>query len=193
MNRRTVYITGLVILLAIATAAVLAYSTVWQQAMFAFIPFLSGAAGFILTIVALLILLRTRRIEPEGSNRFGYKMLLVGIFLLLQITYLPIGLGLRNREVSQAKDFTKALIPKLEEYKSLHGAYPDNLDEVLTGDEKAPRLLRPNNDFSFTYGNRQYYFQKEESYGFRFFLPDGFIGYQYQFCCGADGVWTVSD
>jgi hypothetical protein len=157
------------------------------------IPFLSGVVGFILTLIGLLVLLRKRRLGSPGMSRTGMGFQLVGIFLLLQITYLPIGLGLRNREVSRAKDFTEALIPKLEEYMRLNDTYPDNVDVVLTSDEKVPRLLQLSGDFPLSAETRRYYFQREGSYGFRFNLPDGFIGFQYNYCCGAYGEWTVSD
>ena len=181
------------ILAAIATAVVLAYSTIWYLAIFTMIPCLSGVVGFILVLVALLVSRLARTKESPESSRTGKGLLLAGVFFLIQITYFPIAIGLRDREVSQAKDFVEALIPKLEEYESLNVTYPASIDAVLTGDERVPRLLQPNSDFPFTFGNRSYYFQQDATYGFRFFLPDGFIGFQYRFCCGANGEWTVSD
>jgi hypothetical protein len=40
---------------------------------------------------------------------------------------------------------------------------------------------------------QQLYFQRGATYGFQFHLPDGFIGFHYEYCCGADGSWTVTD
>ena len=55
MKLRTMYVPGLVVLAGIATAAVLAYATIWQLAIFSVIPCLSGVLGIILTLVGLIV------------------------------------------------------------------------------------------------------------------------------------------
>ena len=172
---------------------VLAYSTVWQLAVFGMLPCLSSLLGIILALIALLIWLRTRTKESPRLSRARKGLLLASVFLLLQVAYFPIAQGLRDLEVKRAQGFINALIPRLEEYERLHNEYPASADSVLTGDEEVPRLLQLSGDFPLEYDNRQYYVRREETYGFRFYLPDGFIGYQYEYCCGADGEWTVTD
>ena len=193
MKLRTMYVPGLVVLAAIATAAVLAYATIWQLAIFSVIPCVSGVLGIILTLVGLIVWLRTRTKEPPGLSRTGKGLFLVSVFFLLQGTYLPIGIGLRDREVDRAQDFIETLIPRLEEYERLHNTYPASVSAVLSGDEEVPRLLQMSGDTPHVYDNRRYYVQEGETYRFRFYLPDGWVGFQYKYCCGADGVWTVTD
>ena len=193
MNLRRLYVPGLVVLAGIATAAVLAYAAIWQLAIFSTLPCLSGVLGIILALVGLIVWLRTRTKEPSGLSRTGKGLLLASVFFLLQITYFPIARGLLDREISRAKDFIEALIPRLEEYERLHNTYPASASVVLSGDEEVPRLLQLSGDVPMAYDNRRYYVQRGETYAFRFYLPDGFIGFQYEYCCGADGVWTVTD
>ena len=193
MKLRMFYVPGLVVLAGIATAGVLAYLTIWNLAIFSAIPCLSSVLGIILALVGLIVWLRTRTKESTGTSRTGGGLLLASVFFLLQITYLPIGVSLQDREVSHAKDFIGALIPKLEEYERLNNTYPASASAVLSGDEEVPRLLQLSGDVPMVYDNRRYYVQEGETYRFRFYLPDGWVGFQYKYCCGADGVWTVTD
>jgi hypothetical protein len=184
------YITGLVVVAAIITVAVLAYVTIWQVAIYSTLSCASTGLGTVLASVTLLVWLRTRTKESRALSRVRKGLFLGSLFLLLQVAYLPITRGLRDLEVRRAKDFVTALIPRLEEHWRAYDRYPASVDAVLTGDEGVPRLLQLSGGF---YDNRQYYVQREATYGFRFYLPDGFIGFQYEYCCGADGVWTVTD
>lgn len=193
MKLKTLHLVGLVVLAAIGTVVVLAYSTVWQLAIYSAFPCLSSLLGIVLALVALIVWLRTRTKESPALSRGSKGLLLASVFLLLQPAYLPTAQGLRDLEVKRAQGFIDALIVRLEEYERLHDEYPASADSVLTGDEKVPRLLRLNGDFPLEYDNRQYYVQRGATYGFRFYLPDGFVGFQYEYCCGADGVWTVTD
>ncbi|GAB4531470.1 MAG: hypothetical protein Kow0063_10740 [Anaerolineae bacterium] len=193
MKLKTLCLTSLVVLAALGTALALAYSTLWQLAIFAALPCLVSLLGIILALAGLIAWLRTRTKETPGLSRGRKGLLLVGLFLSLQAAYLPIAQGLRDLEVRRAQDFINVLIPRLEEYKRLHDTYPDTADLVLTGDEQVPRLLQLNGDFPMEYDNRHYYARQGATYGFQFYLPDGFIGFQYEYCCGADGVWMVTD
>lgn len=183
----------MVILAAIGAVGVVAYSTVWQLAIFGVFPCLVSVLGVILALAALIARRRARTKESPGLSRVSKVLLLTGVFLLLQGAYYPVALGIRNLEVKRTEDFIQALIPKLEAYKRLNNEYPASLDLILTGDEEIPRLLQLNGDFPMDYDNRRFYSQSGETYGFRFYLPDGFIGFQYEYCCGADGAWTVTD
>lgn len=193
MNPRTLYLAGPVILAAIGAAAALAYATVWQLAIFSLLPCLGSVVGLVLALAGLVVRRRARTRESPGWSRVSTALLLAGLFLALQAAYFPIAQGLRNREVRQAQDFTAALIPKLEAYARLHDEYPASAEAVLAGDEEVPRLLQLSGDAPLAYDNRRYYRRQGESYGFRFYLPDGFIGFQFEYCCGVDGVWTVTD
>jgi hypothetical protein len=193
MKLRMPYLAGLVVLAAIGTVVVLACSTVWQLAIYSVLPCLSSLLGVILALATLLVWLRTRMKESQRLSRVRKGLFLASVFLLLQVAYFPIAQGLRDLEVKRAQDFINALVPRLEKYERLHNEYPASADSVLTGDEEVPRLLQLSGDSPLEYDNRQYYVQRGATYGFRFYLPDGFIGFQYEYCCGADGVWTVTD
>jgi hypothetical protein len=193
MKLRTLHLTGLVVLAAIITVLVLAYTTVWHVAVYSVLPCLSGVLGMILALAVLPAWLRTRTKDSSGLNSVRKVLLLASVFLLLQAAYLPIARGIRDLEVKRTQDLIGTLILRIEEYERLHGEYPANLDSVLTGDERVPRLLQLSGDFPMAYDNRQYYFQRGATYGFRFYVPDGFIGFQYEYCCGVDGIWTVTD
>jgi hypothetical protein len=193
MKLRTLHLVGLTVLAAIGTAVVLAYSTVWQLALYSVLFCLSSLLGIVLALVALIVWLRTRTKESPALSRGRKGLLLASVFLLLQVAYLAIAPGLRDLEVKRAQGFINALIPRLEEYERLHNEYPASADSVLTADEQVPRLLQLNGDFPLEYDNRQYYVPQGATYGFRFYLPDGFVGFQYEYCCGADGVWMVTD
>ena len=194
MKLRTLHLAGLVVLAAIGTAVVLAFLTVWQLAIFSVLPCLGSLFGIILALPALIVWLRTRTKESPALSGGRKGLLLASVFLLLQVAYFPIARGLRDLEVERAQAFINALIPRLEEYERLHNEYPASADSVVTADEQAPRLLQlVYGDSLLVYDNRQYYVRQGATYGFRFYLPDGFIGFQYEYCCGADGVWTVTD
>ena len=115
-----------------------------------------------------------------------------GFFLLLQLVYFPITQALIRQEVAQAQAFVETLIPRLEVYKTRQGVYPGSIEAILTDDVTPPALLQGDDPLLF-FNNRNFYFQRGSTYGFRFYLPDGFIGYSYEYCCGPQGRWTVTD
>jgi len=192
MKLKRWHLLGLVILAAIITVAVMAYRTVWYLAIFIWIPALSGILGIILALVAV-VWQRRKAQTASWATRVSQGLLLVGIFLILQFAYLPVALGMRDWEVTRAQNFIDTLIPKLEAYQREHNSYPASLQPVLADADEIPRLLQLNGDFPLELDNRQYYFQRGETYGFQFRLPDGFIGFYYEYCCGANGEWTVTD
>lgn len=193
MKPKTLVTWGLTGLASLALAALLAYFTRWWSAMAASIPLLSGLVGFMLLLLTTLAwgLAKIRR--GASSTRINRSMLLIGFFLLLQLTYLPISQALRHAEVTRAQAYAEALIPRLETYHEQHGTYPATLDPLATGDANPPALLELHNDLPLPYDNREFYFQRGSTYSFRFYFPDGFIGYAYEYCCGPQGHWTVTD
>ena len=193
MKSKALVIWGLTGLVSLALAALLAYITRWWAAIAGSIPLLSGLAGFILLLLTTLAwgLAKIRR--GASSPRINQPILLAGFFLLLQLTYLPISQALRNAEVAQAQAYAEALIPRLEAYREQHGTYPATLQPIATGVANLPTLLELHSDLPLPYDNRDFYFQHGSTYGFRFYLPDGFIGYTYEYCCGPQGRWTVTD
>lgn len=193
MKRKTLYLTGGVGLVALITAAGLAYATVWNLAIFGILFILATLLGLVLALIGFLVWRRTKREPSPRLSRVSQGLLLAGLFLSLQATYFPLALELRSWETRRAEAFIDRLIPKLEAYKRQHNDYPASLDLVLTGDETLPRLLQLSGDFPFRFDNRQYYILRDQSYGFRFYVPDGFIGFHYAYCCGADGGWTATD
>ena len=193
MKSRTLYFAGLVVVIAIGTAVIMAFSTVWHLAIYSAIPFLSSLFGIILALTTLLVWLQTRAKESARLVRIRKWLFLTSVFFLLQVAYFPVALSLRDLEVNRAKNFINAIIPKLEEYKRLNNEYPANIEFVLSGDEKVPGLLQLSGNSPLEYDNSQYYVLRGATYGFRFYLPDGFIGFHYEYCCGLGGVWTVTD
>lgn len=184
---------GAVILAGLATAVGLAYAGRWQWLAYAAIPVLAGVLGLVLALVGLVTLRRAAAESSRRSQRWGRGLLLAGLFLVIQLASFPVALTWRDQEVRQAQDFIAALVPRLEDYQRQHGAYPDAVDAVLAADRSLPALLQLSDSFPLVYDNRNFYLRRETSYAFQFYLPDGFIGFRYDYCCGADGSWTVTD
>jgi hypothetical protein len=184
---------GLPLLASLLAATLLAYSTWRQMAIVGIIPLISGLIGFLLVLIALVTWGLAKVRGAAGRRGRGRYYLLAGVFFLLQLAYLPTAQALRNREVNRAQAFIAALIPRLEAHKEQHGAYPTRLEAMLTDDISPPALLRLRGNFPMEFDNQNFYFQRETTYGFRFYVPDGFIGFSYAYCCGPDGQWTVSD
>ncbi|MBN1147262.1 MAG: hypothetical protein JXA78_08400 [Anaerolineales bacterium] len=181
------------LLISLAAAAGLAYTTVWNLAIFTLVPCGLVILGLFVCLAALILLRRAKAQEAAGLRRVSRVFLLAGLCLVVQLAYFPIAFTYRDYEIQRVKDFTHSLIPRLEEYKTTHDAYPESIEAILTSDDALPRLLRWKASFPGGYDNRQFYFQRGASYGFRFYLPDGFIGFQYEHCCGAGGSWAVTD
>jgi hypothetical protein len=120
-------------------------------------------------------------------------MLLTSLFLVLQLVVYPVALAWRNQEVHQAQAFIEGLIPQLEDYYRQHSAYPEDVNSVLATGVGLPALLQLSDAFPLAYNNHDFYVYRETTYAFRFYVPDGFIGFRYDYCCGANGVWTVTD
>ncbi len=192
MKLKALAIVGLLSLVSLSAAALLAYFTRWQMAIASIIPLTCGLVGLLLVLLAL-ITWGVARISGRSSQRYKYP-LLAGLFLLLQLAYFPVAKVMRDQEVSQAQTFIASLIPRLEAYKEQHGAYPPTVEVVLTDGAPLPPLLQLQGSAPpLKFDNRNFYFQRETTYGFRFYLPDGFIGYAYEYCCGSRGRWTVAD
>ncbi len=182
---------GLLSLVSLATAALLAYFTRWQMAIAGTIPSICGLVGLLLILLAL-ITWSAAKISGKSGERSKYP-LLVGFLLLLQVAYFPAAQAVRNQELAQTQAFIASLIPRLEAYKERQGTYPPAVEAVLTDGAPLPPLLQLQGQLPMGFDNRNFYFQRETTYGFRFYLPDGFIGSSYEYCCGSRGQWTVTD
>ncbi len=181
-------------LVSLVIAAVLAVATQWSIAIASILPLFSGFLGIILTIVALLVLRAARSRADDRLRSVGLFLLACSTYLLLQLVYYPIALTLRNREVARAQAFAEALIPRLEAYKQEQGSYPETLEPILEEGTALPALLRLHaGESAIPFDNRSFYAPYATSFRFRFYLPDGFIGYTYEYCCGPQGRWTVTD
>ena len=193
MKPKTLVVWGLLGLTSLAVALLLAYLTRWQTAIVGIIPLVSGLVGFILVLMTLLAWGLAKVRGTTGRRGTGQIFLLTGVFLLLQLAYIPTAQAVRHQEVVLAQTFIESLIPSLETYQEQHGAYPTTIEAILTNDIGASALLQLQGDFPLPFNNRNFYFQRGPTYGFRFYLPDGFIGYFYEYCCGPQGHWTVTD
>ncbi|MBK8900658.1 MAG: hypothetical protein IPM53_05730 [Anaerolineaceae bacterium] len=193
MKVNRVHIFILVVFAALVVAAGWAYVTVWQLAFFILYPCLSSVLGIVLVLVLLAWQRRTRVETSRWSTWAKNGLFMVGVFLMVQIVYYPLALGMRDLEVDRAQAFLENLAVDLEAYHRANGDYPASIVTVLEDEQTVPRLLQLHGEFPFVYDNRQYYFQRGESFAFEFYLPDGFIGFRYSYCCGADGEWAVTD
>jgi len=191
MKLRTLAGLGLMSLVSLAIATLLAYSTRWQMAIASIIPFICGLVGLLLILLAL-ITWGVAKIRGRDGQRSKYP-LLVGFFLLLQLAYFPLAKAVRNQELAQAQTFIASLIPQFEAYKEQHDTYPPAVEAVLTDGAPLPPLLQLQGQLPMKFNNRNFYSRRETTYGFRFYLPDGFIGSFYEYCCGPRGQWTVTD
>lgn len=184
---------GLVSVAALCVVLLSAYVTRWVIAIYSTISFLCGLLGCVLFLVSLLTLQKAKMKESLQRRQLGGRLLLVSVFLLLQFGYSPVTMALRNLEVRRAQRFVQSLVPVLEDYNLQHSAYPADISSVIAETTVYPPLLQLRSDFPFAYDNRQFYTSRAGTYGFEFYLPDGFIGFEYTYCCGSNGVWTVTD
>ena len=191
MKLKPLAVLGLLSLLSLSIAALLAYLTRWQMAIAGSVPAMGGLVGLLLVLLAL-ITWGVAKIRGTDSQRSKYP-LLAGFFLLLQLAYFPIVQTVRNQELAQAQTFIASLVSRLEAYKEQHGTYPPAVEAVLTDGAPLPPLLQMQGQLPVGFDNRDFYFQRATTYGFRFYLPDGFIGYSYEYCCGPRGRWAVTD
>lgn len=193
MKRETLLISGLVVLGALATVVGLAYATLWYVAIFSPVPCCIGLVGLVLSLLAIVTLRRARSKSSPGLRRVGNRLLVVGGFLFLQLAYEVITPTLRHWEIRRAQTFLHALIPELEAYHKQYGIYPSETELVSFVKKDYPRLLELAGAYPMAYDNRHFYFRRGETYGFQFYVPDGFIGFHYEYCCGAEGIWSVTD
>lgn len=193
MKGKTLASVGLVLLASLSMAVLLAYLTKWYLAIFGLIPLLSGLLGVLMLILAVITYAFAKVRRSPGLRSRGNIFLLAGFFFLLQLVYLPLARSFRDREVRRAQEFIEMLIPGLEAYRDQHGTYPAAVASILDEEAPLPPLLRLNGDLPTAFDNQDFYFQKGTTYGFRFVLPDGFIGFDYEYCCGPKGEWTVTD
>ncbi len=182
---------GLLSLASVAIAALLAYFTCWQMALAGIIPLVCGLAGLLLILLTLAAW-GVAKLSGRSSQHRKYP-LPVGFLLLLQLAYFPTVKTVRDQELAQAQTFIASLIPRLEAYREQHGTYPPALEAVLTDGAPLPPLLQLQGQLPLGFDNRNFYFQRETTYGFRFYVPDGFIGTSYEYCCGPRGQWTATD
>lgn len=193
MRPRMLFWLGGVIIIGLIVATLSAYAFKWWTALYSAIPFLAGSIGlFSIVFILIRILLAKVRNKP-GLMTFHRSFLLATLFLLSQFAYFPLSKLIFNWEIERAQAFAESLIPTIEAYKSQHGAYPNDLSLILPPDASPPSLLRLSATQPFEFDNRAFYRQRGTTYGFQFYVPDGFMGYSYEYCCGAHGQWTVTD
>jgi hypothetical protein len=189
MNLRTSTQVGITVLVGLSVAAAVAYLNRWQLATFSVVPLLTTLFSLGLALIALVLWRRkSSRVHSLGGN-----LLLLSLVLTLQLAFFPFGQTFRDWEVKRAQAFIESLIPKLEDYKRQHSDYPANINPFLSSDAAIPPLLQLSSQLPVSYDNRHFYEREGATYRFQFHVPDGFVGFQYTYCCGADGAWTVTD
>ncbi len=193
MNSKVLTVWGKTGLVSLAVATLLAYWTRWQAAIVGSLIMLSCLVSLALIAIRLLALGLAKIKRSTTPRPVNQSILLVGFFILLQLAYIPISQVLRQGEIARAQAFAEALVPRIEAYQKQQGTYPATLEVVLSDEEKLPALLELHGDLPFPYDNQDFYFRRGATYGFRFYLPDGFIGYTHEYCCGQQGRWTVTD
>jgi predicted PurR-regulated permease PerM len=193
MKLKTPVFSGLIILAGLSVAAGLAYFNRWQLAVFSFIPVLATLLGVILMVLVLLFRRRTKAQTLRRRHSFNTTLLLISLFFVLQLAFFPLAQTFRNGEVQRAQAMLESLIPQLEDYKRRHADYPENISALLSADVTLPPLLQLSGSLPVAYDNRNFYRRRDTTYSFQFYVPDGFIGFEYSYCCGAEGTWTVMD
>ncbi|MFN8454166.1 MAG: hypothetical protein U0401_05740 [Anaerolineae bacterium] len=191
MKLNTPVFGGLIILAGLAVAAELAYFNRWQLVAFSFIAALAILLGVILLVIVLLFRWRIKFQPSARAYSLNTALLLVSLFFMAQFAFFPLAQTFRNAEVQRAQAFLESLIPQLEDYKRRHADYPENISALLAADVTLPSLLQLNSPPS--YDNRDFYRRHDTTYSFQFYLPDGFIGFEFSYCCGPQGTWTVTD
>jgi len=180
-------------LAGLVAAGASAYFFRWWGALYSAIPFLASLLGALLALTVLLKALVAKIRRKPGLTTIERYLLLLSLFLLSQWAYFPMAATIFDWEIERAQAFAEAAIPALETYKNQHGAYPDELSLVLPPEASPPSLLRLSATQPFEFDNRAFYRLRGATYGFQFYVPDGFIGYSYEYCCGAHGKWTITD
>jgi hypothetical protein len=193
VKSRSLFLVIVASLSGLAAAAASAYFFRWWGALYSAIPFLASLLGALLALTGLIKALVAKIKRKPGLTTIERYLLLLSLFLLFQWAYFPMAATIFDWEIERAQSFAEALIPVLETYKSQHGAYPDDLSLVLPPDASPPSLLRLSATQPFEFDNRTFYRRRGATYGFQFYAPDGFIGYSYEYCCGAHGKWTITD
>ncbi len=177
--------------MGVIVAAASAYLFEWWRALYGVIPGLASLLGFAYGLVVLVKMLAGK--TKPGMTTADRNLLLVSLFLLAQLAYFPFSSAIYNWEIKRAQSFAEGLIPELEEYKRQHNAYPEDVEALIPLDASLPTLLCLSGTAPFEFDNRSFYRRRGTSYGFQFYVPDGFIGYSYEYCCGAHGKWTITD
>ena len=193
MKLKTPVFSGLIVLAGLSVAAGLAYFNRWQLAIFSFVPTLATLLGVILMVIVLLFRRRTKAQPSARLHSLNPTLLLISLFFVLQFAFFPLAQTFRNVEVQRAQALLESLIPQLEDYKRRHAGYPEKITLLLSTDVTLPSLLQLSGTLPVTYDNRNFYRRRQTSYSFQFYVPDGFIGFEYSYCCGAEGMWTVTD
>ncbi|MCQ3939404.1 MAG: hypothetical protein DPW18_20525 [Chloroflexi bacterium] len=193
MKLKTPVCSGFIVLAGLSVAAGLAYFNRWQLAVFSFVPALAILFGVILMGVVFLFRRRTQAQPAARPHSLNTILLLISLFCVLQGAFFPLAQTFRNGEVQRAQAWLESLIPQLEDYKRQHAHYPENITPLLSTDVTLPPLLQLSGTLPVTYDNRNFYQRHPTSYSFQFYVPDGFIGFEYSYCCGAAGMWTVTD
>jgi hypothetical protein len=125
-------------------------------------------------VVRLLASIRT-----GGSRESGLALLCAvlkfGCFVALVI---PANHFMQERAVAAAKAYPDSVVPLLEAYRDVHGAYPTSLDQVHAA-PPLPRLLR----------SRWGYHSDGKAFTFSFPQPGMFGGWQYH---SERMVWHLS-
>ena len=194
MKRETLQRMGWVIIASLVVAAVSGYVARWYLALYSSITLLCFLLGCLIILISLIALLWRKNAPAQRRNSAVAKWLLVGIFLLGQFSALPIGQAFRGWEVRRAQAYIEALIPQIESYHHQNDVYPPEINSIISGSENPlPSLLQLKSSDPFAFDNHEFYLYQEITYAFEFYLPDGFIGFQYRYCCGSNGTWTVTD
>ncbi|HUP62955.1 MAG TPA: hypothetical protein VNA69_21360 [Thermoanaerobaculia bacterium] len=90
------------------------------------------------TVLALLAMVVARwRPALHAVARWLFVVALVAGSFLLSV---PPGILLLRRDIAAAKSYCDALVPRLEEHRRMHGAYPEKIGAVSNAADR-PRLL----------------------------------------------------
>ena len=179
------------ILVSLLLATGLGYLNRWRIVFFSLYSIIAVAISLVLAVIAFL----TKRSSAAKNSRTSKILFLLSLFCGLQFFASDIADKFHSLEVQYAIEFIESLIPRLADYHNEHSDYPESIYSIIVQDENIPALLQLLENNPYTGDKNKNFYRRIDStsYKFEFWAPNGWIGYDYTFCCGVNGKWIIQD
>ena len=119
-----------------------------------------GVPLILFMVIWLLVGFKRSNGVPQGLRTLFIGSVIVGFSMA---TSLGVGKLLHDSEIRRTREYVAAIVPKLEEYRTEHGRYPESL--AVFPDSRPPRLLRESHGYS----------AESDSYRFEYWDPAGMM------------------